>query len=155
MANLPSAPHNQSNPPIRPPYIIVMDMNSCRLTTANQYQKFKTEAFMDEFESCKDMSNEDLAECFKTFSGITVGQGQIRLNLQKKNKIKAFTHWVKYQYRLGIDPTGLPLPDTHAEELLRRAKTHHLFVSKSDTISKAAKPLRLTNQVKWKDWAVS
>ena len=91
MANLPSTPHNQSNPPIRPPYIIVMDMNSCRLTTANQYQKFKTEAFMDEFESCKVMSNEDLAECFKTLSGLTVGQGQIRLKPQEKNKIKAFT----------------------------------------------------------------
>ena len=50
-------------------------MNSCGFATANQYQTFATEAFIDEFESCKEMSNEELAECFKTFSGLTVGQG--------------------------------------------------------------------------------
>ena len=72
MANLPRTP---SNPPIRPPYgprikppyTVVMAMNSCVLTTSNQDQTFATEAFMDEFESCKDMSNEDLAECFEKF----------------------------------------------------------------------------------------
>ena len=69
MANLPPTPSNPKigppyGPPIRPPYTVVMDMNSCGLTTANQYQTFATEAFMDEFEIYKDMSNEDLAECF-------------------------------------------------------------------------------------------
>ena len=47
----------------------------------------------------------------------------------------------------------MPFPDTHTAELLIRAKTHQLFVSKSDTISKAANPVRLTKQVKWKDCA--
>ena len=129
MANLPPTPSNTPirppyGPPIGPPYIFVMAMNSCGLTTANQDQTFATEAFMDEFESCKDMSNEDLAECFKTFSGITVGQGKIRLKSQQKNKIKAFKQWVKDQYRLGMDPTRLPFPETHTSELLRRAKKH-------------------------------
>ena len=108
---------------------------------------FATEAFMDEFESYKDISNEYLAECFKTFSGLTVGQGKIRLKPQQKNNIKAFTQWVKDQYRLGINPKRLPFPDTHTAEILKWAKTHQLFVSKSDTISKAANPVRLTKQV--------
>ena len=82
-----------------------------------------------------------------------VGKGQIRLNPQKNNKIKAFTQWVKDQYILGTDPTGMPFPDTHTSGLLRRSKKHQLFVSKSDTISKAAKPVRLTKQVKWEYWA--
>ena len=99
------------------------------------------------------MSNEDLAECFKKFLGLTVGQDQIILNPHQKNKIKAFTQWVKYQYILGINPTGLNFPDTHTEELLKRAKTHQLFISKSDTISNATKPVRLTKQVKWEYWA--
>ena len=98
-------------------------------------------------------TNEDLAECFKTFLGLTVGQGQIRLKPQQKKNIKAFTQWVKDQYRLGINITRMPFPDTHTAELLRQAKTHKLFISKSDTISKAAKPVRLTNQVKWENWA--
>ena len=49
---------------------------------------------MDEFESCKDISNEDLAECFKTFSGLTVRQGKIRLKPQQKNNIKSFSQGV-------------------------------------------------------------
>ena len=93
---------------------------------------FANEAFIDKFESCKDMSNEDLAEYFKTFSSITVGQGKIRLKPHKNNKIKAFTQWVKDQYRLGMDPTRLTFPDTHTAELLIQAKTHQLFVSKSN-----------------------
>ena len=79
MANLPPVPQNPPNPPIGPPYTILMAMNSCGLTTANQYQTFETDEFMDEFESCKDMSNDDLVECFKMLSGLTVGQRQIRL----------------------------------------------------------------------------
>ena len=150
MANLPPTP---SNPPIGPPYTFLMALNSCGLTTENQYQAFATEAFMDDFESYKDMSNEDLAGCFKTLPGLTLGQGQLRLNPQQKSKIKAFTQWVKDQFRLGIDPTGLLFPDTHTKELMIRAKKHQLFVSKSDTISKATKPVRLTKQLKCEDWA--
>ena len=67
--------------------------------------------------------------------------------------LKAFTHWVKDQYILGINPTRLPFPDTHTAELLRRGKTHQLFVSKSDTISKAANPVRFIKQVKFEYWA--
>ena len=72
MENVLPTPSNPPNrppygPPIRPPYTFVMAMNSCGLTTANQDQRFATEAFLDGFESCKDKSDEDIAECFKTF----------------------------------------------------------------------------------------
>ena len=63
---------------------------------------------MDDFESCKDMSNEDLADSFKTFSCMTATQGQIRIIPAQKNKIKAFTQLVKDQFILEIDPTTLP-----------------------------------------------
>ena len=84
------------------------------------------------------MSNEDLDECFKTLSGLTVGQGKIRLKPHQNKNIQ-----------LGIDPTRLSFHDTHTTELLIRVKTHQLFVFKSDTISKAENPVRLTKQVKW------
>ena len=38
-----------------------------------------SEIFMDSFESVMDISDEDLADAFKTFAGLTVAQGQIRL----------------------------------------------------------------------------
>ena len=58
-----------------PPYTVLLAMNACGLTRANQNQTFATEIFMDDFESCKDISNEDIAESFKTFSGLTGTQG--------------------------------------------------------------------------------
>ena len=61
MANLPPTPSSPPigppfGPPIRPPYTAVMAMNSCGFSTANQYQTFENEEFMDEFESYKDIS---------------------------------------------------------------------------------------------------
>ena len=78
MANLPPAPQGPPNIPATavlvsevvvtaPPYTVLLDMNACGLTRAYQDQTFATELFMDDFESCKDMSNKDLAEIFKTF----------------------------------------------------------------------------------------
>ena len=58
-----------------PPYTLLLAMNTCVLTRVNEDQTFATDVFIDEFESCKDMSNEDLIESFKTFSGMTAIQG--------------------------------------------------------------------------------
>ena len=93
-----------------PPYTVLLAMNACGLTRANQHQTFSTEIFMDDFESCKDMSNEDLSEIFKTLSGMILTQGKIRLVPSQKKKIKAFPPWVKDQFILGIDPTTLHSP---------------------------------------------
>ena len=98
-ANLPPAPQGIKNPPEpevvitayvlpTPPYTVMLAMNASGLTGANQDQTFATEVFMDDFESCKDMSNEDLAEIFKTFLCLTATQGQIRLMPVQKKKIK-------------------------------------------------------------------
>ena len=65
---------------------------------------------MNDFESYKDISSEDLADIFKTFSGMTTPQWQVRLMTAKNNKIKEITQWVKDQFRLRIDPTTPPLP---------------------------------------------
>ena len=99
-----------------PPYTVLLAMNACVLTRANQDQTFATEVFMDDFEIYKDMSNEYLAYSFKTFSGMNATQGDIRLMTAQKNKIKAFTQWVKDHFGLGIDPTTLPFPQADTED---------------------------------------
>ena len=132
-----------------PPYTVLLAMNAYGLTGSNQYQKLATEVFIDDFEICKYMSNEDISEIFKTFSGLTSTQGQIKIIPAQKNKIKAFTKCVKYRFRLIIDPIILPFSQADIAELLRRSKTHQLFVSKLYTISMAENPLRLTTKDKW------
>ena len=98
------------------------------------------------------MSNEDIVDSVKTFSGKTANQSQIRLIPAQKNNIKAFTQWVKYQVRLGTDPTTLPFPQADTSELLRGYNTHQLFVSKSYTIYKAENTIRSMKQDKWEGW---
>ena len=49
----------------------------------------------------------------------------------------------------------LAFPVNSAVELLRRVKTHEMFVVRSDDIASAAKPDKLTKDTKWEDWAPS
>ena len=78
---------------------------------------------MADFETCKDISNNNIDDALKTFSILTVAQGQIHLMPASKQKIKAFNYWVKDQLRLGVDPTVLAFPVNSSAELLRRVKT--------------------------------
>ena len=135
-----------------PPYTMLLVMNACGLTRTNEDQKFATEVFMYNFECCKDISNEDRADIFKTFSGPTATKRYVRIMLAQKNNIKEFKQWVHDQFRLVVDPTTLLSPQDETAELFRQSKTHQLFVSKSDTIYKVAKTVRLKKQVKWEDW---
>ena len=65
---------------------------------------------MDNFETRKDISNNNIDDALKTFSILTVVQDQIRLMPAIKQKIKSFNRWVKYQFRIGVDPTTLAFP---------------------------------------------
>ena len=69
-----------------------------------------TEIFLDELQSALDVWDGYLADAFKTLSGLTVAQGQLRLLPAQKNRIKAFIQWVKDMVRTGIDPATLPFP---------------------------------------------
>ena len=112
-----------------------------------------SEVFMDDFETCKDISEDDLYDAFKTFSTLTVAQGQIRVLPGQKKKIKAFNQWVKDQYRLGRDPANAVFPVNETTELLKRAATHKKFTEKGKTLADAAKPEKFTKEMIWEDWA--
>ena len=99
-------------------------MNICGFIRANKDQTFTTGVFMDDFEYCRNMSNEYLADSFKTLSGMTENQGQIGLVKAQKNKIKAFKQWIKDQFRFGIDTKTITFPQADTEKIMRQAKTH-------------------------------
>ena len=110
---------------------------------------------MDDFKTCKEVSNRDIDDSLKIFPVLTVSQGKIRLFPEMKQRIKAFNQWSKDQFWLVIYPITLALPVNTAAELLRRVKTHKMFVDRSDAIASAAKPKKLTNDTKREDWASS
>ena len=53
-------------------------------------QRLATDIFVNDFSSCLDMTMTELDEDFKTYTELTVNQGQIRVRVQQKKAIKAF-----------------------------------------------------------------
>ena len=71
------------------PFRVINVMTACGLDLAST-TTFATQIFMDNFETCKDISNNNIDDALKTFSILTVAQGQIHLMPASKQKIKAF-----------------------------------------------------------------
>ena len=123
-------------------------MTACVLDLSSA-TTFATQIFMGDFETCKDISNDNIDDALKTFSILSVAQGQIRLMTVSKQKIKTFNRWVKGQFRLGMNPNALAFPVNTAAELLPCVKTHKMFVARFDAIASAEKSDKLTKDTKW------
>ena len=109
-------------------------------------QRIADEIFDNDFFSCIDKDIDEVEEDFKTYSSLTVNQGQIRLHPGTKRQIKAFVQWVKDQVRTGLDPSLTVFPIADTPTLIRRHKSHLAFCEKSKRVSETAKPQ------KWSDW---
>ena len=136
------------------PFTVGMAIEACGLDPIAS-AGLATQLFRDDFRSCKDKSNEELRDCYKTFATFTVAQGQIRLQPLQKDNIKAFNQWTKDQYRLGLDPSQLPFPVHRVTDLIERAKSHAAYVANKDSIATTAKPEKFSKDIKWDDWAPS
>ena len=97
----------------------------------------------------------DLESDFKTYSNLTVNQGQIHLNPGTKNCIKAFIQWSRDKIRMGLDPANEPFPVNSTAMLIHRYKTHIKIVSDSKTVTEAAKPKDFTSNTKRTKWMPS
>ena len=135
-------------------FTVINAMTACGLNI-DDATVMAMQIFMDDFKTCKDISNGDIDDALKTFSVLMVTQGQFRFFSAMKQRVKAFNQWSKDQFRLGIDPTTLAFLVNTATELLRCINTHKMFVDRSDAIALAAKTEKLTKDTKWEDWAPS
>jgi hypothetical protein len=117
--------------------------------------RIAADLFGDDFSTCMDKGMEELDAEFKSYSDLTINQGQIRLLPGTKRTIRAFIQWARDERRLGRDPTTRAFPVADTPNLTRRYKTHAQFVKKSTTLSDAAKPAKCTSETKWTDWAPS
>jgi len=117
-----------------------------------QAQRLAADIFSDQFSSCLDITFKELDEHFKTYSDLTIAQGQIRLRPGTRKNIKAFVQWTRDELRLGRDPAVTPFPVEQVSDLIRRYKTHEKFLNDSKTLSEAAKPAKFKESTKWEDW---
>ena len=117
-----------------------------------QAQRIADDIFDGTFTSCMDITFKELDEHFKTYSDLTVAQGQIRIRPGTRKNIKAFVQWTRDEICLGRDPSVTPFPVDQVGDLIRRYKTHEKFQTDSKTLAEAAKPEKFSEGMKWDDW---
>ena len=143
--------------PPAPTFTVREGMVSCGIDDAMAYhgetnaERMASDVFGDTFETCLDKSFEELDADFKTYSDLTVTQGQIRLSPGVKRNVRAFIQWVRDEVRLGRNPSHTAFPVANAAMLLRRYKTHEQFIKRSKTMADAAKPEKFEKETKWND----
>ena len=115
-------------------------------------ERIATEVFNDDFTSCMDITFEDFESECKTYAGLTVAQGQIRLTPGTKRNIKALIQWCRDTIIIGQNPEDILFPNNDQLELIRRYKAHGVFRDKAKSISDIAKPSKFEDDTKWIDW---
>ena len=144
--------------PLPPAFTVLDAMIASGIDNTNLFdgmtpaERIATDIFGNNFQTCLNKTYEELDADFKSFSELTQAQGQIRLLPGVKRNVRAFIQWVCDQTRLGLNPVNSPFPVVRAAALIRRQKTHSMFIQGSKTLSEASKPKTFTNQTKWQDW---
>ena len=116
-----------------------------------QAQRLASDIFGDQFATCLDVHFKELDDHFKTYSDLTLAQGQIRVRPGTRKNIKD-CQWTRDELRLGRDLATRPFPFERVSDLIRRYKTHEKFLLDSKTLSEASKPDKLKESTKWEDW---
>ena len=126
--------------------------NDVRFMEQTQAERVAEDVFDNLFATCMDLTFKELDDHFKTYSELTVAQGQIRFRPGTRKSIKAFVQWTRDEIRLGRDPGTTAFPVDRVSDLIRRYKTHEKFVNDSKTLADAAKPDKFKDSAKWEDW---
>ena len=74
-------------------------------------ERLASDMFDDNFASCINKSDEDIDSDLKTYSSMTLLQGQIRLNPGSKRNLKVAIQWVKDLLRTDNDPITTLIPN--------------------------------------------
>ena len=114
--------------------------------------RLSEEMFGDSFGSFMDMEYKNMIEDFKTMSNLTQNEGRIRLTVAMKRNVRGLLQWVKDEYRHGRDPSIIQFNLGDIENLVRKNKTHDLYVEKSKELANASEPEKFKTSTKWNDW---
>jgi hypothetical protein len=75
-----------------------------------QAQRIADDVLDNLFSTCMDITFKEVDDHFKTYSDLTMAQGQIRLRPGIFKNIEAFVQWARDELRLGSDPNLSTFP---------------------------------------------
>ena len=110
--------------------------------------RIAADIFDDNFESGVDISYSNLDEDLKSYSALTVANGQICLNPRTKKNIRAYIQWTRDKFRRGKDPTIVAFPVADAQKYIKRQKIHEAWVKKSKSMAEVSTPAQFSSTTK-------
>ena len=131
---------------------VLADTNNIAFNGADASERIAGEVFNDNFSSCIDIQFSELEDNWKTYSGLTVNEGRIRLRPRTKVNIKAMVQWARDKLRKGEDPTQEEFPVADRDDLLERYNTHKQWIDDAPNMAKNAMPKNFTEKMEWEDW---
>ena len=134
---------------------VLNDTNNMVFNGANAARRISSEVFSDSFSTCHDLTLTDLEDSWKTYSGLTINQGQIRLKPGTKVNIKALIQCVRDQIRLDRNPADVEFPVEDRIDLINRFNTHKQWMDDAAGMAKTTMPKPFTDKMKWEDWKVT
>ena len=148
-------------PPVPPVFTVEDALIICGLSNAagvvavgrrSDANRLSEEMFSDSFESFMDMNYKNMTEDFKTMSNLTQNEGRIRVSVGTKRNLRGLLQWVKDEYRHGRDPALTQFDLNNIDTLVRKNKTHDLYIEKSKDLASASEPEKFKTSTKWNDW---
>ena len=115
-----------------------------------QAEWISSELFDDDFMSCMDEMMSELDEALKSYSVLTVVNGQMN-PCQKKNII-GLIQSTRDQYRTGMDPTEAIYLVANIANHIKRYTNHEAYVKKATNLAETAKPEQFTEKIKLIHW---
>lgn len=110
------------------------------------------QVFMNSFETCLNLTIDDVKDALVSFSKLTVANGRISLQPGTKRNIIAFVQWTRNELRNGRDSAQIPFPLAEVVSLQNDLKLCTNFVKQSELLAGQAKPRKLMADVDWIDW---
>ena len=132
--------------------LVACGVSNNRGALGSAAQRISLDIFNDSYDTCMDISFEDLDNDLKTFSELTVGEGRIRTTVRVKKNMKAMIQWVRNEIRYGLDPSDELFDPANSQTLMRRYATHNLYVKGSKDLAKQAQPEKFKASMAWNDW---
>ena len=134
----------------RPPFTIVQNLMGCDFGET----KAKTvaqELFVNEYISCKNMSETTLFHRIKTITRNK--DNPVHLTGRDETYIQAFIFWVKEKLLLGKDPSSILFPPDLVGTINERFFTHKKYLAQCVRDGAGYKPDKFTKDMRWRDWA--
>lgn len=101
-----------------------------------QAERIAADIFDDTFATgIMDITFKELDMHPKTYSELSLAQGQIRIPPGTRKNMKAFVQWTRDEIRLGRNLSFTSFPLDHVSDCLRRYKTHKRYVTDLKTLA--------------------